>query len=210
MGNSAFRDKVRYYENNKEQVGFLTYEERVDIDLDYLICLFEIGKYHKFLSKVDPLIEIVIIDNIFVYNGSNIYNDLLFKKAACLFNTGQYIKSEKILKSIVKLDKENETARMLFGKCKRKQGRDWYEGAKAMAVVMLISAVVVAVIELLIVKPFYMEHLPTFTFLKMACFVIGIVALILNELYLNYVIGREIGYKINWEKLKIKIPFISK
>lgn len=210
MGNSAFRDKVRYYESNKEKIHFLSYEERVDIDLDYLICLFEIGKYHKFLTKVDPLIEIVIIDNIFDYNGINIYNDLLFKKAACLFNTGQYNKSEKILKTIVKLDSENEIARLLFGKCKRKQGRDWYEGTKAMAVVMLISSVTIAVIELLIVKPFYMEFLSTFYFLKITSFFLGVSALIGNELYLRYVIGKEIGYNINWGKLKIKIPFISK
>ena len=120
MGSGAFRDKVRFYESNKTQIHYLSYEERIDVDLDYVLCLFEIGKYHKFLSKTDALIEVVIRDNIFTYNGLNIYNDLLFKKAACLFNTGQYIKSEKVLKSIVKLDPDNTTARALFAKCKRK------------------------------------------------------------------------------------------
>lgn len=206
MGNNAFRDKVRYYESNKAQIHYLTYEERIDVDLDYIICLFEIGKYHKFLSKVDALIEVVIIDNIFVYNGLNIYNDLLFKKAACLYNTGQYIKSEKVLKSIVKLDADNTTARALFGKCKRKQGRDWYEGTKAIAVVMLISAVVIALAELLIIKPWYSEFLYSFSMLKFTSFIVGIVALIGNEAYLRHVIGKEIGYKVNWEKMKIKLP----
>lgn len=207
MGNNAFRDKVRYYENNKAQVHYLTYEERVDIDLDYLLCLFEIGKYHKFLSKVDALIEVVIIDNIFVYNGLNIYNDLLFKKAACLYNTGQYNKSEIVLKAIVKLDVQNSDARALFGKCKRKQGRDWYEGTKAMAMVMLISAVGIAVAELLIIKPFHAEFLSSFSMLKFTSFILGIISLIANEIYLRYIIGKEIGYKINWEKIKIKFPF---
>ncbi len=206
MGNNAFRDKVRYYESNKALIHYLTYEERIDVDLDYLLCLFEIGKYHKFLSKVDSLIEIVIIDNIFTYNGLNIYNDLLFKKAACLFNTGQYIKSEIVLKAIVKLDTRNTTARALYGKCKRKQGRDWYEGTKAISVVMLISAVLIAVAELLIIKPFYSELSSSFSILKFTSFIIGMVALIGNELYLRYIVGREIGYKINWEKLKIKLP----
>ena len=207
MGNNAFRDKVRFYENNKALVHYLTYEERIDVDLDYLLCLFEIGKYHKFLSKADALIEVVIIDNIFVYNGLNIYNDLLFKKAACLYNTGQYNKSEKVLKAIVKLDEDDHAARALFGKCKRKQGRDWYEGTKAIAVVMMISAVGIAVAELLIIKPFHAEFLPSFTMLKFTSFILGIIALIGNELYLRYVIGKEIGYQINWEKFKIKLPF---
>ena len=207
MGNNAFRDKVRFYESNKTQINYLNYEERVDVDLDYVLCLFEIGKYHKFLSKADALIEVVITDNIFTYNGLNIYNDLLFKKAACLFNTGQYIKSEKVLKSIVKLDPENTTARALFAKCKRKQGRDWYESAKAMAVVMLISAVAVALIEILIIRPFYDELVPTFQMLKVTAFILGIISLIGNELYLRYVIGEEIGYKFKVKLPGIKWPF---
>lgn len=207
IGSNAFRDKVRYYENNRTQVNYLTYEERIDVDLDYLLCLFEIGKYHKFLSKADALIEVVIIDNIFIYNGLNIYNDLLFKKAACLFNTGQYKKSEKVLKSILKLDNENDSARMLFGKCKRKQGRDWYEGTKAIAIVMFLSAFVIAVAELFIIKPFYGELLSSFVMLKFTCFILGILALVGNELYLRYIIGKEIGYTFSWEKLKIKLPF---
>ena len=207
MGDNAFRDKVRYYESNKALIHYLSYDERVDVDLDYLICLFEIGKYHKFLSKVDSLIELVIMDNIFNYNGLNIYNDLLFKKAACLYNTGQYIKSENVLKALVKLDNENMTARALFGKCKRKQGRDWYEGTKAIAVVMLISAVFIAVAELLIIRPFYNELASSFSMLKITSFTLGILALIGNEVYLRYVIGKEIGYKMNVKWPEIKFPF---
>jgi len=207
MGTNAFRDKVRFYESNKALIHYLNYDERIDVNLDYLICLFEIGKYHKFLSKVDALIEIVIVDNIFTYNGLNIYNDLLFKKAACLYNTGQYTKSETVLKAIVKLDQENTAARALFGKCKRKQGRDWYEGTKAIAVVMLISAVAIAFAQLLVVKPFWGSLSPTFSMLKMTCFVLGIIALIGNEIYLRYAIGKEIGYKMQWKKPKIKLPF---
>ena len=202
MGTKAFRDKVRYYEDNKAHVGTLTYEERIDIDLDYAICLFEIGKYHKFISMSDALIEVVIMDNMFTYNGVNIYNDLLFKKAACLFNTGQYTKTEKVLKALVKLEPENGMIRTLYGKCKRKQERDWYESVKAVAIVLLISGVLFAFIELLVVKSFHEEYISTFHNTKVIFFVIGIGALIANEFYLNYVIGREIGYKIDLAELR--------
>lgn len=206
IGNTAFRDKVRYYESNAALIHYLEYEERIDIDLDYLLCLFEIGKYHKFLTKVDRLIELVIMDNIYSYNGSDIYHDLLFKKAACLYNTGQYIESEKVLKSLVNLDSENSLARALFGKCKRKRGRDWYEGTKAIAVLMLISAVAIALAELLIVKPFYAEFVSSFKMLKMATFFLGILALAGNEVYLRYLIRKEIGYKIQLKLPKINWP----
>ena len=202
MGSDAFRDKVSYYESNKALVHYLTYEERIDVDLDYLLCLFEIGKYHKFLSKVDSSIELVIMDNIFFFNEVNIYNDLLFKKAACLYNTGQYKKSEQMLKSILKLEPTNDSARMLFGKCKRKQGRDWYESTKAIAVVMFLSAFGIAIAELLIIKPFYNEFAPTFSMLKFTCFIVGMLALIANELFLRFTIAKEIGYTFKWNIFK--------
>jgi tetratricopeptide (TPR) repeat protein len=202
MGSKAFRDKVRYYEDNRSYIGQLKYEERIDVDLDYILCLFEIGKYHKFLSKVDSLVELVIIDNIYDFNGVNIYNDLLFKKAACLFNTGQYIKSEKVLETIVKLEPENNLVRTLYGRCKRKQGRDWYESTKAVAMVMLISAISIAFMELLIVRPFYNDYVATFSGLKIFFFVIGILSLIGNEVYLYYIVGKEIGYKFDLLELK--------
>lgn len=182
-------------------MGFLTYAERVDIDLDYAICLFEIGKYHKYLSKADPLIETVIMDNIFTYNGGNIYNELLFKKAACLFNTGQLAKAESILKTIAKLEPDNSIARTLYGKCKRKQERDWYETVKAIAVVMLLSAVLIATMELVIVRSFFHELTSTFASIKIITAVLGIAALVGNEAYLNYVVGKEIGYKFNVKEI---------
>lgn len=205
IGNKAYRDKVRYYEENKSSVGHLSYEERVDVELDYVICLFEIGKYHKFLSKVESLIVVVIQDNIYNYNGINIYNDLLFKKSACLFNTGQYNKSEKILKTVVNLDPENDFARTLYGRCKRKQGRDWYEISKGLAMVFIIASIGIAMAEIFFFKPFYPEIASSIGSLKFILFFVGILSILLNEAYLSYVIGKEIGYKFDLKEIKKRI-----
>lgn len=205
IGNKAFRDKVRYYDDNKSSIGFLSYEERVDVELDYVICLFEIGKYHKFLSKVDALVEVVIVDNIFIYNDVDIYNDLLFKKSACLYNTGQYTKSEKVLKSVVKLDPENDYARTLYGKCKRKQVRNWYRTIRAIGTTLLMSAVLISFIEFILRKYFYNDFVVSFGIIKVIFFIAGICSLICVEAYLTYIIGKEIGYKINLKEIKKRI-----
>ena len=203
IGSRAYRDKVRYYEDNTSHLNLLTYEERVEIEIDYAICLFEIGKYHKFLSKVDTLIETVIIDNIYNYNGRNIYNDLLFKKAACLFNTGQYIKSEKVLKANINLDPENNIARALYGKCKRKQVRAWHDTLKNIALVMIIAGVVITAIqvssELLLSTPLLENYSYVFNGIKNFMFISGSLIIVGNEMYLQYLIGREIGFKFNIE-----------
>jgi len=195
LGGKAFREKVRFYESNRNMFHLLSYEERTELDIDYCICLFEIGKYHKFLTLVDSLIELTITENIYQYNNIPIFEDLLFKKAACLYNTGQYIKSEKVLKSLIKIDPKHDVAKKLFARCKRKQVRNWYEGAKAIAMMLLISALSISFMQLLIVKPFYQDYLAPFQTLKLVFIGIALAILGVKELILYYIIQKEIGSK---------------
>lgn len=207
LGDTSFRDRVRYYEDHRTRLNELDFSKRIEVDLDYSMCLFEIGKYHRYLGIVDRLIETVIIENIYEFNGGNIYNNLLFRKAACLYNTGQFQKSEKVLKALARLDKENAEARLLFSKCKRKQNRGWYEGIKAIAMVMFISAMSLGFMEILIVKPFYNEYIRTFSNLKWAFIIIALVSLVSNELILKYTVAKEIGYHFDLKNIREKIGF---
>lgn len=207
LGDTSFRDRVRFYEDHKNRLNELDYSERIEVDLNYSMCLFEIGKYHKYLEIVDRLIEVVIIDNIYEFNDENIYNSLLFKKSACLYNTGQYQKSEKVLKALSRLDRDNQLARQLFSKCKRKQNRVWYEGIKAIAMVMFISAMSIAFMETLIVRPFYNEYVNTFSNLKWAFIAIALISLLTNEMILKYTVAKEIGYQFGLKNFKEKINF---
>lgn len=207
LGNKAFRDKVRYYEDNRSYIQYLSYEERIDVDLDYAICLFEIGKYHKFLSKADGLIEAVIMDNIFSYNGVNIYNDLLIKKAACLHNTGQYVKSEKVLLSILKIIPDSDIARILFGKCKRKQNLDRHEGTKAIALLFMLFSLILAVTQFSIEVYFQSKNIDIIGQMKILFGGLGLFLLIANEAYLYYIIGKAIGFKFDFSRLSFRSIF---
>lgn len=80
IDNTAFRDKVRYYEENQDKIGWLNHEGRLEMDMDYCLCLFEIGRYQRFLQKVDIVIEDIIFENVYEYMAVNIYEDLLFKR----------------------------------------------------------------------------------------------------------------------------------
>jgi len=121
IGQGAFRDKVKYYEDHKAEIHYLEVEQQYDVKIDYLLCLFEIGRYEYFLGKVDEMIETVIIENIFEYGGRNIYHDLLFRKSACLYNTNRLVAAEKVLKALIKLDTDNDVARTLYTRCRRKR-----------------------------------------------------------------------------------------
>lgn|GEM_PF-304648 len=196
IGQGAYRDKVKYFEDHKEEVMLLHTDQQCEVKLDYLQCLFEIGRYQYFLDKVDVMIETVIIDNIYLYNGHNIYHDLLFRKAACLYNTNRLAESASILRALVSLDHNHTPARQLYKRCQRKFSSPQREMWKAAAMVMLLSGLSIAVMELFIVKPFYDEYVSGLATLRMLLFAAAGVILIGGELYFKYNVGRDIGFRL--------------
>lgn len=163
---SDYRGKIRYFDRNQEFIEFLDEDQRLDIHLDFNKALFEVGNYHRFVQSVDPLIEQVIVDNVYVHNGEKIFEELLFKKSAALFNLRKYNEAIKILESLVKIDKEHVLAKRLFALCIRKRGKSWYDLSKAVAIMLLFSAVSLLFAELVIVSSFYLEYLETVMLLR--------------------------------------------
>ena len=74
---NAYYDKVKFYETYIKENDNLLYEEKLDLTLDYVLSIFSIGKYHKFLSLVDPIIETIIRDNILSFNDQDLFQILL-------------------------------------------------------------------------------------------------------------------------------------
>lgn len=115
LGNHAYYDKVKFYETYIKENENLLYEEKLDLTLDYVLSIFSIGKYHKFLSLVDPIIETTIRDNIHSFNDQDLFQILLFKKAAALYNLKKYEESIIILKQLVKINgKEGDYRKLMW------------------------------------------------------------------------------------------------
>ena len=153
-----------------------------------------------FLNKVDHIIEIVIIDNIFEYNGVNIYNELLFKKSACLYNLNKLHKAEKVLKALINLDKNNVTARELFTLCKRWQLTSNQQIVKAVSMICILLAMLVAFAQLFIIKPFYQDAERLSSYILYGLLSLSIILLVGNEIVFRFKIHKEIGYKFQFKK----------
>lgn len=186
IGVTSYREKVKFYEQHILNRDALDFESQVDIDLDYLQALFEVGKYHRFLSKVDHYIELVIMENIELHNGEDIYSVLLFKKAACLYNLHQYEASLVILEQLQKIDPGNEVAPRLRYKCTRQLHKNRDETFRAVSVVSLLCGVSLKVAEILVIEPFYDEYLDKFHLIanSLIAFSFGLYAI--YELYCQY------------------------
>ncbi|MBK8079670.1 MAG: hypothetical protein IPK25_04910 [Saprospiraceae bacterium] len=210
IDNTAFRDKVRYYEENQDKIGWLNHEGRLEMDMDYCLCLFEIGRYQRFLQKVDIVIEDIIFENVYEYMAVNIYEDLLFKKAACCYNLNQTIQAEKILIEIMRINAGHEDAGTLLALCKRKSDKDLFVIFKDLAVVSLFVAISITIARIILIEPFYDQYLLPFIWLRNILLVVALVFVILNEIIINYEIYRDTGRFPNLTLNKLSRYFSKK
>ena len=183
---SSFHEKVRYFERNKKYISLLAFDQKIEMECEYLFALFEIGKYHRFLSSVDEMIECVVIENIYRIDNRNIFEDLLFTKSACLYNTGQYEAALKVAGALIKINPEYPLIRRMHRQCLRKSGPTWYEINKAIAVVFILSGISVVLVQLLVVDPFYEQYAHQVTFFRNILFVTAFCLLIFNEIKIRH------------------------
>lgn len=192
LGETAYREKVRFYEENPEAISSLYFDDRLEIDFDYLYCLFEVGRYERFLSKVDPFIELIVTENIFKFRNENIFQELLFRKAACLYQLKQYQKSEVILKQLVRMNRQNPLFIGLYTICTRKIETDLYITIKALAMASFLIVLGITIARIFL-EPFFAIYLAPFLTLRIILFSFGICCLIGLELGFQYKIYKETG-----------------
>jgi len=183
---TEFQEKIRYFERNRKAIATLSYELRLELSLEYVVSLFEVGEYYQYLKHVDKLLAIVIEENIFSVDGDDIYQELLYRKAASLYNIVDYYGADHILKELCKIDPENEIYRRTYMKnsvdCLRYQGQKM----RAATIALFILTGTVIGIELLMIRPFH-EELVSFTeALRNGLFGVAFGGILLQELRIRY------------------------
>lgn len=186
LGSHAYREKVRYYEEHPGDIALLPYDERIEIDIDYVLCLFEIGRYQRYLEKVDPVIETVITENIFEYQGENIFNILLLRKAASLYHTHNFDKCEKIASQLLKIDPTSEIAAKLYSLCHRRKENTVTTLLRAIAISGLLAVISITFVRILLIEPFYDQYLQPFVTIRNVLLAISFLSLLSVEIYHQY------------------------
>lgn len=188
---TAFRERVRFYDEHRDLLSHLTVEQRILIDIDYHLALFEIGKYGRFLRGVDPLIEAVIIDGLAI-EGVDIYSDLLFKKAASHYNLWRLRECEYVLEQLLRMDPTSRQSKELYYHCRCKADRKWYHIGKAYCVVVFLVGVVLVVASKLVVQPFYYQYYEFISALSTVLIGSCVIGLIANEVMLKWSAKRDV------------------
>ncbi len=192
LGDTAYREKVRFFEEQTEDINFLVFDDRIELEMDYLLCLFEIGRYERYLRFVDKVIEEVIVENIYTYRDQNIYEELLFRKAASLYQLQKFNESKALLHQLIKMDTSNALYVGLYAMCNRKihDDRIVTVRATAMAALLIVLGITIARIFL---DPFLDTYLQPFIVLRTLLLSYIVVSLISLELIFQYRLYKETG-----------------
>ena len=180
----SHHEKVRFFENNKNSIKSMDFDFRIYVWCDYALSVFEIGRYQEFIKLSDELIPLVVEENVYEVRGISIYEALLFRKGASLFNIHQYTESEYVFSELCKIEKEpiNKKA---WRKAKYKILKSSVRFMEAISVLFFIATAVIILIELLIVMTLYPEYSAILEKIRLVTFGFGLLTILSTELYVK-------------------------
>lgn len=181
--------KVKYYLDKIKNNDTLDYYEKLELSIDYAFALFEIGKYEKYLYIVDEIIEQVIEEDIREVNGADVFESLLFKKAACHYNLEEYDGAIYILRQLVNINNKEYIYKNLLSRAIRRDRQKNNNGIlQPITVLCFIAFIVLKLADIFLIEPFYYEYHLT-TAIAMYTFLFsGITNLVIG--YTRYLIVR--------------------
>lgn len=153
-----YKAKIQFYEERAVRINELLPREKLELDIDYTNALFELGKYVKCEDTLNVLIETVIRDNIFIIEGQDIYQELLFKKAACHFNIGESEQCKHILSELIKMKPQESNYQNFYKRCYRIEHKKTFRWMGGLVVALFLFSASIVPLELLIIKPFYNNY----------------------------------------------------
>lgn len=152
---------VRYFEQHEDGIRALDVDEYFECALVYTNALFETGQHGKHLVMCDHLLEIIIMHNIDAWGGEDLYNRVLFRKAASLYHLQEYPKAEHVLRELTKIDPADLLTRRFLEKCLHQQKPAWLLKTRAACVAFSLVAATVIAFELFVIGPFFETWLTT-------------------------------------------------
>ena len=174
---------IRFYEENKSAIDNLELNEFFELQVSYLIALFQFNEFEKFLVLADEAIEASIIHSIKELNGEEIYQKLLWMKGKALHYTMHYDRASFIFEELIKIDAFNDKYYSALARSKSKNLPAYIKNSRALSILLFIASALIIGIEFLIIKSLYPEFELKIQILRNIIFGLGWLVLICGELY---------------------------
>lgn len=182
----AFKEKIRYIEENFFKLRELDPDEYFDIMVLYGEALFETGEYARQTKLADHILEMSIERNIIIHRDQDVYFETLFKKAASLHNLDKIDQAVHILKELIKINPDHESTKLFLINCIIRQKKPTVRPYRNFSLVLLLSSAIVIAMELIFVRRWWPSWTVIIEMLRNGLFLGGVILLIAGEVMVRY------------------------
>lgn len=182
----AYKDKIRYIEENFFMLRELEADEYFDMMVLYGEALFETGEYARQAKLADHIVEMSIERNIIRHRQQDVYFETLFKKAASLHNLDKIDQAVHILKELIKINPDHESTKLFLINCIIRQKKPTVRPYRNISLLLLLSSAVLIAFELIIVQRFWPSWAAVTEMVRNGLFISGVILLIAGEVMVRY------------------------
>jgi tetratricopeptide (TPR) repeat protein len=201
---NAWKEKVRFFERQYEDILDLEYNDQIEIYYDYTQALYELGDYQHYINIVDELILSVIEHNVTHIKDENVYNNLLFRKACSHFNREELDEGKHILGELIKIDPTNQTYTKAYFQFGVNHAVQIPKSLQVASAINLFLFILTSVAELLLLNPFFGEWQGVVTFLKMTFLILSFAPALVYFVKIYFKTYREVSGYLKYAKEKQK------
>jgi len=192
----SYRKRIDFFNENFGEISKLKQEDQIKVILDFLLCLFKIGDYERYLQHVDQQIENVIEFNVMEFKGIDIYYQLLLKKCQCLFYLHRDHECEPLAASLHRMDKQNLIPPLVLKKIYQRKKREWSIKMTGLSIFLILSTAVILFFELVVVRPFYAEHVNKIEILRNGTILFSFFLLFVNQILIHFFSNQEMKKRL--------------
>ncbi len=181
-----YKEKVLFVDMNRNLLNSLSLNEYVGVMNAYAEALFELGNFTEHIRVADDLIEISIVHNVFNVEERDLYQETLFQKAASLYNLERLDEATYILRELLKMNPNNESARLFLINCHVKKQKATVQTTRKLSIFLILLSACTIAVELLVVRPHFPEMTVKIEATRNLMFLFGAGVLIVGELLVYY------------------------
>jgi hypothetical protein len=187
----AHRHKVKFVQERSQDISLLRDKDRQYIELDFMLSLFEIGDYERYIEHADSMIEMVIDKNIFLFKDYNIFTELLQKKALSLFHTYKDEESLALAKQLKTLNKESDIPDYIIKQILKRKKRKWFISVNGFVIFLILATAAILFFEIILFRPIYTEYVGIVETIRNTTMSMSFLILFLNHVALHFVVRKE-------------------
>ncbi len=161
LEDNAYRDVIHFFERYQEAFYLLDTNDYVACKYRYAEALYELGKHQQYLEIADELIEDVMHHNIraVTENQKDVFQDLLFHKAASYYHLVDYEKANYLLEQLLRINPDHKAAAYLFRKSRVKNAPVVIDRLNQFGILGILLSATLTSVELLVIRTFYVDYI---------------------------------------------------